>query len=127
MARKTPFSVGQRWYCKRVADKYDRPNFTFIIIGPGRNRNEKLCRIESDDPENDSLHNVEQEYSHAHLKKCATLVVVEEKPKGEYYVDYDEDSASYCVFHTEEAKAFSSWSDEGAAQRDADKRNGKEV
>ena len=72
--RVTPFSVGQRWYCKRISDKYNRPNFTFVIIGPGEKPNEKLCRLESDDPENDSTHNTEQEYSHAHLKKFAVLV-----------------------------------------------------
>ena len=122
MARKTPYSVGQRWYCDNTA--CGRPSFTFVVIGPGEKPNEKKCRLEYDDPKNPSQ-GVETYYTHKHLKKYAKLVIVEEKPVGEYYVDYDEDSASYCVFHTEGPKAYSSWSDESEAQKDADKRNGK--
>jgi hypothetical protein len=44
--------------------------------------------------------------------------------KGEYYVELDKSSGLYCVFNTEEGDfAFSSWSDEDDAERDAAKRN----
>jgi hypothetical protein len=74
MARKTPFSVGQRWYCDNSAT--GRPSFTFVILGTDMltRPNEKLCRLEYDDP-SDICHGIVQPYSHKHLKKYAKLVV----------------------------------------------------
>jgi hypothetical protein len=70
MARITPFSVGRRWYCDNSTT--GRPNFTFVIIGPGSKPDEKRCRLEYDDPSRLS-HNHETFYSHKHLKKYAKL------------------------------------------------------
>lgn len=82
MPRITPFSVGQRWYCDRSKgpNPYNRPNFTFVILGPGPKPNTKVCRLECDDP-SDSTHGTESEYPHSHLKKYATLVVGDKKPE----------------------------------------------
>ena len=50
-----------------------------------------------------------------------------EKQIGEYFADYDEDSGSYCVFHTDfrQGIAFSSWASMAQAERDAEERNNK--
>jgi len=71
MARITPFSVGQRWYCDNSAT--GRPSFTFVILGPGFKSYEKRCRLEYDDPRHPH-HNLDGEYTHKHLKKYGKLV-----------------------------------------------------
>ncbi|MFQ3543585.1 hypothetical protein Q7A53_05820 [Halobacillus rhizosphaerae] len=43
--------------------------------------------------------------------------------KHEYYVDFDENTNSYCVFNTKGERAYSSYANENEAQNDADKRN----
>lgn len=43
--------------------------------------------------------------------------------KGEYHAEYDEDTASFCVFHTEHSKAVGSHSSMDQAKEDADRRN----
>lgn len=67
MARRTPFSVGQRWYCEGTRG---RP-FHFVIVGPGNKPWEKRCRVEPVDPSDKGC---EQSYSHKHIKKYAKLV-----------------------------------------------------
>jgi len=49
------------------------------------------------------------------------------KPKGEYFVDYDEETESYCVFHTDikQGIAFSSWASPQQAEKDAEERNNR--
>jgi hypothetical protein len=44
---------------------------------------------------------------------------------GEYYVDLDEKTNLYCVFHTESRKAFASYCSEKEAKKDAKERNMK--
>jgi hypothetical protein len=46
-------------------------------------------------------------------------------PKGEYYHDLDLKTNLWCVFHTERARAYASFADEGEAKEEADKRNRK--
>jgi len=50
-----------------------------------------------------------------------------EKQIGEYFVDYDEETESYCVFHTDlrQGIAFSSFASMAQAERDAEERNNK--
>lgn len=80
--RVTPYSPGRRWRC---CPRNGRPPFEFVIQGPGSSPKHKRCRLEVDvrwyalhhlDP--DAMgrvgHGLESEYSHAHLKKHATLV-----------------------------------------------------
>ena len=43
--------------------------------------------------------------------------------KGEYYADLDLKTNLWCVFHTETARAYASFADEGQAKEEADKRN----
>lgn len=86
MARITPFSVGQRWYVDRgVALSPYKPNFWFVILGPGDTSHEKLCLLEIDTSHfahaplqlaelQRRNRTVLSTYSHAHLKKHATLV-----------------------------------------------------
>lgn len=74
------FAVGRRW---KVNDWENRIRlgqepFHFVVVGPGHNATHKRCRIEV--PEqyrrartSASYNAIEQEYSHAHIKKCATL------------------------------------------------------
>lgn len=96
MPRITKYSPGRRWYCNR--DKGLKPDarergrcpFTFVIIGPTFDNRPgyKLCRLEYDRKwlEDQGYHGValkyqldglgngsEGEYSHAHLRKYATL------------------------------------------------------
>ena len=115
MARITPFSVGQRWYCDNTGR--GRGSFTFVILGPGDKPNEKKCRLEYDDTRNIS-HNHESFYSHKHLKKYAKLV------EGKYTYEWDEGEEMFLVFTPDGSKAVSSWCDEEAAKEDADRRNG---
>ncbi len=44
---------------------------------------------------------------------------------GCYYADYDEETAMWCVFHTDlkSGHAYSSWADQVSAEEDAAKRN----
>lgn len=42
---------------------------------------------------------------------------------GEYYADYDADSAMWCVFHTEGSSAYASFADPGDARDYAAKLN----
>ena len=73
----SPYAIGRRWYCDRKrgldpsAEERGRPPFTFVIVGKGSRPGYKLCRLEEPgiDPEK-----TEQEYSHKHLKRHATLV-----------------------------------------------------
>lgn len=44
-----------------------------------------------------------------------------------FFADYDEATAMFCVFDDSTGKAHSSWASMAQAQTDADKRNGKEV
>jgi hypothetical protein len=76
MARVTPFSPGQRWYCDKTG--LEQRSFTFVILGPGDKPNEKRCRLEYDDP-SAPFHNHESFYTHKHLKKYAKLVGSEGK------------------------------------------------
>jgi hypothetical protein len=80
--RQTPFSIGRRWRCTRDRSKpITSPDFDFVIIGPGRTKTSKRCRIESHDPSHHrSHHGAEADYSHKHLKKHAKLV--EEESHG---------------------------------------------
>jgi hypothetical protein len=81
MPRITPFSVGRRWKFKE-ADRYHAfgpPARFFVVVGPGERPNTKLCRIEVEGhggpcEMRHCLHGVEQDYSHKHLKRYATLV-----------------------------------------------------
>lgn len=54
-------------------------------------------------------------------KNTATIQI------GEYYADYDEDSAMWCVFHTDKKSgfAYASYASEELATDDANRRNGK--
>jgi len=45
------------------------------------------------------------------------------KGVGEFYADYDDDSGLWCVFHTENGHAYSSWSSREEAEEDAGRRN----
>ncbi len=38
------------------------------------------------------------------------------KNQGEFYVDYDDESGLWCVFHTEDTRAYSSWPTEAQAR-----------
>jgi len=53
--------------------------------------------------------------------------LTEVNQKGEYFADYDEETESYCVFHTDfrQGIAFSSWASMAQAERDAEERNNK--
>jgi|GEM_PF-5505995 len=53
------------------------------------------------------------------------MTIKEQLEIGEYFAEYDEDSASYCVFHTDfkSGFAFSSFSSEQEAERNAKERN----
>lgn len=42
---------------------------------------------------------------------------------GEFYAEYDEESASWCVFHTGGEHAYSSWSGQEEAEEDARRLN----
>lgn len=44
---------------------------------------------------------------------------------GCYYADYDEETAMWCVFHSDlkSGHAYSSWADEQSAEADAADRN----
>lgn len=92
--RVTPFSVGRRWTCTREPGKRDQV-FDFVILGPAKHdfsKNYKkthlLCRLEvsehgsSVDPETGKCclqccHNMEADYSRAHLKKYGVLVAAD--------------------------------------------------
>lgn len=43
--------------------------------------------------------------------------------KQEYYADYDEDTAFYCVFGTEDGKAYASYAAECQARSKAEEMN----
>jgi len=47
------------------------------------------------------------------------------KKVGYYFAEYDDDSQSYCVFHTglNSGRAYSSFSSMREAERDAEQRN----
>jgi len=51
----------------------------------------------------------------------------EQLEKGEYFADYDEETESYCVFHTDfkTGHAFSSYTSPEQAEKDAEERNNK--
>lgn len=42
---------------------------------------------------------------------------------GEYYADYDDETGTYCVFHTENNRAFASFSDKEEAENVAAEMN----
>lgn len=83
--RRTPFSPGRRWHC--VPE--DKAPFDFVVLGPGTQPLYKRCRIEVEGHDPARLcgtlsmlhrcfyrcsHGLEQDYSHKHLKKYATLI-----------------------------------------------------
>jgi hypothetical protein len=91
MPRTTQFSVGRLWKAKRTDD--NKAPLTFVIEGPGHSATTKRCRLEYDIKWFESRgyhgasrdnymaqmhHGHVQEYSHAHLRKYATLVPVTE-------------------------------------------------
>ena len=53
------------------------------------------------------------------------MTIKEQIAKGEYFVDYDKDSASYCIFHTDYKTgfAFASYASEQEAEKNAKERN----
>lgn len=73
MTRKTPFSIGRRWYCM------DRGHgaFDFVIVGKSNKPGYKICNLEYYDQywrdRNGPEVTKEREYSHAHIKRYATL------------------------------------------------------
>ncbi len=91
MSKPTPFSVGRRWFCERKGETSGRARVYFVIVGPGENshgkpsKTHKLCRLETH-PDDlaaklpGSSHNeITSTYSHAHIKKHAVLVPLEDK------------------------------------------------
>ena len=42
------------------------------------------------------------------------------KPNTQFYADYDEDTASYCVFDTEDGKAWRSYATREQAEQKAE-------
>lgn len=95
--KPTTFAVGRRFRCTREPGKRDQV-FDFVIIGPPKHsfgnadyyrKNHKLCRLEVVDhhvPDyrtdgkccDHCCHGLEQDYSHAHLKKYGVLLPVED-------------------------------------------------
>lgn len=73
MPRITQFSIGQEWRCGPEAGS---GGLTFVIVGHGPRPNQKLCRLEYDNPRG-SIHGSIQSYTHAHLKRYATLLPLE--------------------------------------------------
>ena len=75
MVKKSKYAIGNKWLCKRTNG---RPDFYFVIIGESDKAWEKVCRIELVNPDiphpEREGHMSVQPYSHAHLKKYATLV-----------------------------------------------------
>jgi hypothetical protein len=78
----SPFAIGRRWYSERPPEER-KPNFEFVIVGPGSKLYTKLCRIEISDEEmarfpeyytGQNGNGTVQEYSHKHLRKYARLV-----------------------------------------------------
>ncbi len=52
------------------------------------------------------------------------MIMVGTKNVGEFFVELDEDSNSYCIFHTEgEGHAYASYADEQEAKDNADEMN----
>jgi len=54
------------------------------------------------------------------------MTIKEQLAIGEYFVDYDEESGSYCIFHTDYKTgfAFASYASEQEAEKNAKERNG---
>lgn len=81
MSKPTKFAIGRRWRCVRGAAE-GRPRFWFVIVGPGQDwigkpsKRYKLCRIEvfpEDMHKQRHSHGAQAHYSHAHLRRVATL------------------------------------------------------
>jgi len=55
------------------------------------------------------------------------LNLIEKKEVGEYYVDHDKKTDTWCVFHTDkgEGKAFASFTDKKEAEKKAKEMNRK--
>lgn len=53
------------------------------------------------------------------------MTIEEQLSKGEYFVDYDEESGAYCVFHTDfkTGFAFASYASEQEALKNVKERN----
>lgn len=86
---KTAFAVGRRWRLKNAAERIaqGREVFDFVIVGapqyewgkPPTQARYKRCRLEvpghTEKCRLSCPHGSEQDYNHAHLKRCAVLVV----------------------------------------------------
>jgi hypothetical protein len=64
---------------KAAAPSGSREDYDFVILGPGSTPRHKLCRLEMlghilKCGSRFCSHGLEQEYSHAHLKKYGVLV-----------------------------------------------------
>ena len=69
-------------------------------------------------------HNAEKALrGRSHRKGGARISKAPKTHVGEFYVDYDEDSAFFCLFNTESPRALSSYSDEGVAKGEAARLN----
>jgi len=44
------------------------------------------------------------------------------KPNTEFYAEWDEETGTYCVFDTEDGKAWSNWASLRQAEKDAEER-----
>jgi len=53
------------------------------------------------------------------------MTIKEQLAIGEYFVDYDEESGSYCIFHTDYKTgfAFASYANKEEAEKNAKERN----
>jgi hypothetical protein len=71
------YGIGERWYCDRSVggNPYNRPPFTFVIVGQGDRPGHKKCQIETCGYLETPIH----EYSHKHLNKYAVHVQKEAK------------------------------------------------
>lgn len=72
------YAIGQRWRVKDWDQHREREPFWFVIIGPGSKADRKLCRLEVPADRRSkfggfSHHGLQQEYTHKHLRKSATL------------------------------------------------------
>jgi len=70
----------------------------------------------------DMIETLEAHYRFIEICNNAELI-----KKDKYFADYDEETESYCVFHTDykTGHAFSSWASMAQAERDAEQRNNK--
>lgn len=101
---------------------------------------EELSEVETEDqmefevsednaPDSDEEETAADEDAEAEEDKALSQAMYEGESKGEYYVDFDDDTELYCVFHTDkgDGKAFASYSDKGEATKDANERNSEKL